>query len=100
MRGVVGSRAAADAADALGIARAIHGCDNEHVSAGEILDQIKDMPVEDWLRIQSGIGQMLASTFSQNDVKEIAEALREADEDAANERVASSDALRRQFGLR
>ena len=70
------------------------------MSAGEILDQIKGMPVEDWLRIQSGIGQMLASTFSQNDVKEIAEALREADEDAANQRVASSDALRRHFGLR
>jgi hypothetical protein len=69
------------------------------VSAGEILDQIKGMPVEDWLRIQSGIGQMLATTFSQNDVKEIAEALREADEDAANERVGSS-ALRKQFGLR
>jgi hypothetical protein len=70
------------------------------VSAGEILDQIKGMPVEDWLRIQSGIGEMLASTFTQQDVKEIAEALREADEDAANQRVASSDALRRHFGLR
>ena len=84
----------------LRIARASHGCDDEHVSAGEILDQIKDMPVEEWLEIQSGIGQMLASTFSQDDVKQIAEALREADDDAANGRVSSSDALRRHFGLR
>jgi hypothetical protein len=70
------------------------------VSAGEILDQIKQMPVEDWLQIQSGIGQMLASSYSEAEVKQIAEALREADEDFANDRVASSDALRRHFGLR
>ncbi len=69
------------------------------MSAGEILDQIKDMPVEEWLQIQSGIGQMLASTFSQDDVKQIAEALREADDNATNGRVSSSDALRRHFGL-
>ena len=70
------------------------------MSAGEILDQIKDMPVEDWLQIQSGIGQMLASTFSQDDVKQIEGSLREADEDAANGRVTSSEALRRRFGSR
>ena len=58
------------------------------------------MPVEDWLQIQSGIGQMLASTFSDDDVKQIAQALSEADEDAANGRVTSSDDLRRHFGLR
>jgi hypothetical protein len=69
------------------------------VSAGEILDQIKQMPVGDWLQIQSGIGQMLASAFSESDVEQIAEALREADEDFANGRVASSDALRRHLGL-
>jgi len=69
------------------------------VSAGEILDQIKRMPVEDWLQIQSGIGQMLASAFSASDLEQISEALREADEDVANGRVATSDALRRHFGL-
>ncbi len=70
------------------------------MSAGKILDQIKQMPVEDWLQIQSGIGQMLASAFSESDVEQIAEALREADEDFANGRVATPDALRRHFGLR
>ena len=69
------------------------------MSAGEILDQIKQMPVEDWLQIQSGIGQMLASSFSEAEVKQIAEALSEADDDFANGRVATSDALRRHFGL-
>ncbi len=69
------------------------------MSTGEILDQIKQMPLEDWLQIQSGIGQMLASAFSESDVERIANALREADEDVANGRVASSDALRRRFGL-
>lgn len=68
--------------------------------AGEILDQIKQMPVEDWLQIQSGIGEMLASALSQSDVEQIADALREADEDVANGHVAGSDALRRHFGLR
>ncbi len=70
------------------------------MSAGEILNQIKQMPVEDWLQIQSGIGRMLASALSQSDVEQIANALREADEDGANGRVATSDALRRHFGLR
>lgn len=70
------------------------------MSAGEILDQIKQMPVEDWLQIQSGIGQMLAGAFSESDVEQIAKALRDADEDFANGRVASSDALRSRFGLR
>jgi hypothetical protein len=70
------------------------------VSAGEILNQIKQMPVEDWLRIQSGIGQMLASAFSQSDVEQIGSALREAEEDGENGRVATSDELRRHFGLR
>ena len=69
------------------------------MSAGEILDQIKQMPVEEWLQIQSGIGQMLANAFSESDVEQIAKALREADEDLANGRVTSSDALRRHFGL-
>ena len=69
------------------------------MSTGEILEQIKQMPLEDWLQIQSGIGQMLASAFSESDVEQIAKALREADEDVVHGRVASSDALRRQFGL-
>lgn len=82
------------------IEHAARECHNGEVSAGEILDQIKQMPVEDWLQIQSGIGQMLASTFSEADVAQIADALREADEDVASGRVVSSDALRRHFGLR
>lgn len=70
------------------------------MSTGDILDQIKQMPVQDWLQIQSGIGQMLASSFSEAEVEQIAEVLREADDDHANGRVATSDALRRHFGLR
>jgi len=69
------------------------------VSAGEILDQIKQMPIKDWLQIQSGIGQMLSNAFSESDVEQIAKSLREAEEDLANGRVTSSDALRRHFGL-
>jgi hypothetical protein len=70
------------------------------VSAGDVLNQIKQMPVEDWLQIQTGIGQMLAGSFSETEVEQIAEALCEADEDFANGRVDTSDALRRHFGLR
>ncbi len=69
------------------------------MSADEILAQIKQRPVEDWLQIQSGIGQMLAGAFSEADVAQIAEALREADEDCANGRVTSSEDLRGRFGL-
>lgn len=70
------------------------------MSTGEILDQIKQMPVEDWLQIQSGIGELLASTLSEFEMEQIANALREADGDLAQGRVTNSDALRRHFGLR
>ena len=43
----------------------------QSVSAGEIVDQIKQMAVEDRLQIQSEIGQMLASAFLQSDVEQI-----------------------------
>ena len=72
---------------------------NYGMSAGEILNQIKQMPVEDWLEIQSGIGQMLASAFSESEVEQIAKALSEADDDFANGRLTNSDALRVRFGL-
>lgn len=38
-------------------------CEGEH---GEILDQIKQMPMQDWLQIQSGIGLLLATALSKS----------------------------------
>ena len=70
------------------------------MSAGEILEKIREMPLEDWLRIQSGIAELLASSLSQGEREQIAEALQQADEDFAHARVSISDDLRRHFGLR
>jgi uncharacterized membrane protein len=72
----------------------------DYMSAGEILEKIREMPLEDWLRIQSGIAEFLASSLSQEERAQIAEALQQADEDFAHARVNSSSDLRRRFGLR
>ncbi|CAN5304109.1 hypothetical protein BH20VER2_BH20VER2_04430 [soil metagenome] len=65
-----------------------------------MIEKIKQMPVEDWLRIQSGIGELLATSLSQAEVQEIDNALAEADEDAIAGRTIGSEEMRRHFGLR
>jgi hypothetical protein len=70
------------------------------VSAGDILDQIRQMPIEDWLRIQSGIGELLASSVSEGEREDIGKALAEADDDISHGRVSTSPEVREHFGLR
>lgn len=82
----------------IGIEPARRKCEHGNVSADEILAQIKQRPVADWLQIQSGIGQMLAGAFSEAEVAQVAEALREADDDFSSGRVTSSEELRGRFG--
>ena len=69
------------------------------MSTQEILETIKKLPVEDWIRIQSGLAEMLSSEFSEEEVADVAEALREADQDFTQGRVASSAEMRHHFGL-
>ena len=70
------------------------------VSAADIIEKIRQMPVEDWLLIQSGIGELLATSLSQAEVQEIDAAQAEADEDGAAGRTSDSEEMRRHFGLR
>jgi hypothetical protein len=70
------------------------------VSAADIIEKIKQMPVEDWLLIQTGIGELLATSLSGTEVPEIDNALAEADEDGAAGRTSDSEEMRRHFGLR
>jgi hypothetical protein len=69
------------------------------VSAAEVIEKIKHMPVEDWLRIQSGIGELLASSFNRDETQEIEAALAEADSEIARGATLNSEEMRRHFGL-
>lgn len=69
------------------------------MSAREILDNIKKLPPEDWLRIQSEVAEMLASVLSDEEKTEASLALRESEGDYAARRVATSAEVREHFGL-
>jgi hypothetical protein len=57
------------------------------------------MPAEDWMKIQSGIAEMLADRFSAAETSEIREALSEAEAEFARGGGLSEDQMRRHFGL-
>jgi hypothetical protein len=69
------------------------------MTAREVLENVATMPSEEWLKIQSGIAEMLAARFSADEVSEIQEALAEADAEFARGEGISSKEMRRHFGL-
>jgi hypothetical protein len=69
------------------------------MTADEVLENIAAMPSEDWLKIQSGIAEMLAARFSDEETFEIQEALAEADEEFARGEGIGIAEMRRCLGL-
>lgn len=65
----------------------------------EVLEAVSAMPSEEWMKIQSGIAEMLAARFSENDVSAIQEALAEAEAEFARGEGIESGEMRRRFGL-
>ncbi len=70
------------------------------MTAKEVLDSVAAMPAEDWMKIQSGIAEMLAGSFSASEVSEIGDALVEADAEFARGEGIDGHEMRRHFGLR
>ena len=70
------------------------------MTAQEILQTVATMPCEDWMKIQTGIAEMVSARFSEGETAEIREALAEAEADMARGESFSSGDMRRHFGLR
>jgi len=57
------------------------------------------MPSADWLKIQTGLAELVASQFSGDEVSEIRAALAEADAEFEQGEAISGAEVRRQLGL-
>ena len=69
------------------------------MTADEVIETVASMPNADWLKIQAGLAEMVASRFSGDEVSEIRAALAEADAEFARGEAMSGTEVRRQLGL-
>ena len=69
------------------------------MTADEVIETVAAMPSADWLKIQAGLAEMIASRFSGDEVSEIRAALAEADAEFAGGEAMSGAEVRRQLGL-
>ena len=65
----------------------------------EVLETVATMPPEEWMKIQSGIAEMLAARFTVEETSEIHEALAEAEAEFARGEAIGAEEMRRRFGL-
>ena len=70
-----------------------------HMTAKEVLEAVAAMPSEEWMRIQSGIAEMIVSRLSDEETAEIHEALTEAETQFAKGKGVGGQEVRRLFGL-
>jgi hypothetical protein len=69
------------------------------MTAEEVLESVAAMPSEEWLKIQSGIAELLAARFSNGETAEICEALAEAEAEFGRGEGLSGAEMRRHFRL-
>lgn len=69
------------------------------MTAEEVIETVAAMPSEEWLKIQSGIAELVAARFSEGERNEIGEALAEAEAELARGEGLSGEEMRRHFGL-
>jgi hypothetical protein len=53
------------------------------MTAKEVIENVATMPSEEWMKIQSGIAEMLLARFSEVETSEIGKALAEAEREFA-----------------
>lgn len=70
------------------------------MSTQEVLATVATMPREEWMKIQTGIAEMLAARFSSEETSVIRGALTEAEAEFARGDVLREGDMRRHFGLR
>ncbi len=69
------------------------------MNAQEVLAAVAALPSEEWMKIQTGIAEMLAARFSSDETLVIREALSEAEAEFARGDVLREVDVRRHFGL-
>ena len=69
------------------------------MTAKQVLETVAAMPSQEWMKIQSGIAEMVAARFSAEKTREIQEALAEAEGEFARSEGIGSEEMRRHFGL-
>ena len=69
------------------------------MTAKEVLETVATMPSEEWLKIQTGIAEMLVSRFSTDETSGIRDALDEAEAEFNRGEGMSSREMHRRFGL-
>lgn len=69
------------------------------MTAKEVLETVATMPSEDWMKIQSGIAEMLAARFTAGETAEIREALAEAEAEFTRGEGLNAEEMRRHFGV-
>jgi|GEM_PF-5489509 len=69
------------------------------MTSQEVIETVAAMPSEEWLKIQSGIAELVAAHFSEDETAEIYEALAEAETEFARGESLSCGEMRRHFGL-
>jgi len=69
------------------------------MTAKEVLEAVATLPSEEWMKIQSGIAEMLAKRFSAEETAEISSALAEAEAEFARGEGLTREEVSRHFGL-
>jgi len=69
------------------------------MNAQDVLATVATMPSEEWMKIQTGIAEMLAARFSGEETSVIREALAEAEAEFARGDALRESDVRRHFGL-
>ena len=69
------------------------------MNAKEVLAFVAAMPSKEWMTIQAGIAEMLASRFFSGERDEIHQALAEAEAQFARGEALSDSDVRKHFGL-
>lgn len=69
------------------------------MTAQEVINTVAAMPREDWMKIQSGIADLMVADFSPEEVSEIQAALEESEAEIARGEILTSEQVRKQLGL-
>lgn len=69
------------------------------MTADEVLARVAELPREDWVKIQTGIADLIAAEFSAGEIASIRNALAEADAEFARGESFDRDEIRRRLGL-
>lgn len=69
------------------------------MTAEKVLETVATMPSEEWLKIQTGIADLIASRLSEGGNAEILEALAESEGEFARGEGLTGSEVRRRLGL-